>query len=235
MATYLELQTRVQRLVIDLPAAVTTEVPTLINEVIKAIQDEHNFRVMEALSADNLTTLSTRVLMAVPSNFKELRDDPYVTPELGKYKHITVAADRSAVLEEYTATDTGEPKVLLRSEPSDELGASNWEVWPLPDGNSDYDDGEYRVSIPYWRYLTELSADGDTNWFTVKAEEYIIEAAAARAFGLDWDAENMGAHLQLADMHKRRIIKADKMLRAAAVTTLVPHFQGENTPKLRRL
>lgn len=234
MATFSAIQTRVQRIVIDLPAAVTTEVPSLINEAIRNLMKEHNFKVMEALTSDNLTVISTRALMSVPSDLKEYRDDPYIRYNLGGYRPLTVAADRNSVMERYDFDDEGEPRVLLDAEPTSSLNARSWEVWPLPDGNSDWDDGEYRISVPYWKYLADLSGDSDQNWFTVNAEEYIIEDAAARAFALDWDMEQEAVHMQKAERFKQRIIKVDKTFRLMGVTTLVPHWRGENYPKLRR-
>lgn len=234
MATFSELQTRVQRLVIDLPSAVTTEVPELINEAIKGIQEEHNFKVMEALVSAQQTTVATRTLTSVPSTLKDYRDEPYLLTSLGEFRPLSIAADRVSLLERFPDDSDGEPKFLLEGEPSDELNARSWEVWPLPDGLSDFENGEYRVYIPYWKFLTELSASGDQNWFTVNGEEYIVESAAARAFMLDWDMEGAASHFQLADNFKKRLIKRDKMFRIQHVTTLVPHWQGEFQPKLRR-
>lgn len=226
MTTFAELQTRVERLVIDLPTSVQTEVPFLINEAMRDIQIDHNFKVQEALLSAQQTTASTRALLAVPSNFKEWRGEPYILTNLGVHRKLVPANDRMEVLRLWENDDEGEPEALLIGEPSDELGAASFEVWPLPDGSSDFDNGEYRVYIPYWRFLTALSADGDNNWFTNNGEQYLIEAATARAFALDWDLEKEAVHLQKAQLHKNTLIKRDKLLRVSTTNTLVPHWQG---------
>lgn len=239
MATYLELQTRVQSLVIDLPQAVQDYVPTYINEAIRAVQEEHNFKVMEALSGPHSTTIATRSLVAVPNNFKEFRlnregQGPYFVDDLGQAGWLQTANDRSEALQIFTSEDEGEPRVILRGEPSDELGTSAFEIWPLPDGLSDITGGEYNIYIPYWKYLTPLSADGDQNWLTVNGEQYIVEDAAAAAFAQDWDLGQQAAHLKLAQLFKQRLIKHDKMLRLSTIDILTPKWQGAKTPRLRR-
>lgn len=234
MATYSELQTRIERRVIDLPSAVTTEIPLLINEALKELQEEHNFKVMEAIGGPYTTTLDTRTLVTIPSTFKEYRGNPYYVENTG-YK---VALDMATVpniqsaLDAFQTEDDGEPLLLLESSPTD-TGSRSWEVYPLPDGLSDYDDGEYRIYVPYWRYLPDLSADGDTNWFTVNAREYVIARATAEAFALDWDVEHQTEWLQKAAQYKQRVIKLDKRYWVSGVKTLVPHFDGVNTPNIR--
>lgn len=230
---YSGLQTRVQRLVIDLPSAVQTEVPIVINEVIRELQTDHNFKVMEKLVSAQQTTLSTRNLVAVPANFKEYRGEPYILSDLGSIQRVYTSADRKEVQHIFADDDTGAPMFLVEAEPTDDLGTRQWEVWPLPDGLSDYANGEYRVYIPYWGYLSTLANNGDQNWFTNNGEEYIIHAAAARCFALDWDAEHEAAMLSKAAIYKKHIMDRDKKMRLSSIGTLVPH-KGVYAPMVRR-
>jgi hypothetical protein len=120
---------------------------------------------------------------------------------------------------------SGPPSVILRGEPTDELGATNFEVYPLPDGLSLYsntDAGEYRIVIPYWKYLTVLSAGGDQNWFTNNAEEYIRFDAASQAFFADHDEERGTLWKQRASEQFKDILYRDKLLRLSGFDTLVP-------------
>ncbi len=78
MADFWTLQTRVQRRVIDLPASVISEVPDLINEAIRDLQDSHNFHVMRTLTEET-TAAATRALLAKPALFKQLRGRPFYT------------------------------------------------------------------------------------------------------------------------------------------------------------
>jgi hypothetical protein len=230
MADFGQIKTRVQRRIIDLPAAVLAEIPDLVLDAVREIQRKHNFKVMETIQAQNTATL-TRVLTTVPSNFKERRGLPYWTPSTGKVRKMGVAVNRQSMLASFEPASDGPPQFLLQSEPTD-TGASNWETWPLPDGNSDYSDGQYRISIPYWRYLPALAADTDTNWFTVNAEMYIILRATAAGFGLDWDKENETLWLALANDKYKEVVQLDKLARLAGIDTLVPHTDGAASPQV---
>lgn len=231
MADFATLQTKVQRRVIDLPQAVQDEVPDLVNYAHRAIQREHNFRVMEAVQSVTTAPL-TRILAQVPADFKELRDVPtYITFD-GVVQRLGVAPNRSAVEQGYDTQADSFPRHLLRSEPTDALGTTNWEVWPLSDANSDYGDGEYRIRIPYWKFLPSLTASGDTDWFTVNAEDYIVARATAEGFALDWDTEHQTEWLGKATDFLGEVVKLDKFERLAGVDTLVPHRGGAWSPRL---
>jgi len=232
MATFAEIQTRVKRRVIDLPATVQAEVPTLINEAMKELERKHNFRVMETLGGYYSTTVGSNTLASIPDNFKDFRGLPFYTEYNGTSRDITVAANLQAVLDAYSNTTTGAPRVLRTTEPSD-TGAASWEIYPLPNGFSDWTGGEYRVYVPYWRYFPLLSADTDTNWFTVNAEEWLVYRATSEAFALDWDENRMTLWLQKAVVVQNEIIQTDKKQILSSVKTLVPLWQGVNQPNLR--
>lgn len=233
MATFSELQTRVQRRVIDLPAAVQAEIPTLINEAMKQLQRRHNFKVMERVVSFT-TVAGTQVLGAVPSDWKEWRDFPFHTENLGRSVPMSNANAQTGPKMYYPTDAEGFPQIIVESEPIDEAGTRNFILWPIPDGNSDYDDGEYRITIPYWAYLPKLSDSSATNWFTVEAEEYLVNKATAEAFSLDWDEERMAVWSQLAESQAQQIILTDKRNRLAGVNTLVPHYKGALSPNIRR-
>ena len=190
MATFQNIQDRVERRVIDLPAAVTEEVPDLVNKALRTLQEMHNFKVMETETAQLTTTVATRPLStAVASDFKEFRGLPYLVTDSGSTRDLLLAANRAAVLDRFSlddANDKGEPKLLLDPEPND-LGARTLQVFPFPDGLSDWSGGEYRIVVPYWRYVAALDEGADANWFTNNAEWYLSFQATAEAFYLDWD------------------------------------------------
>ncbi len=191
MPTFQTLQDRVLRRVIDAPASVAAEVPDLINKALRTLQELHNFRVMETETAQLTTTVATRPLSAaVPANFKSYRARPYLVKDDGQTLDLMLAANRVAALDAFALNDAnekGEPRLVLDPEPTDDAGARTWEVFPFPDGLSDWAGGEYRVVVPYWRYVAELSGNPDENWFTTNAEWYLVFQATAEAFYLDWD------------------------------------------------
>lgn len=235
MATYKELQDRVLRRVVDAPSSVTTEVPTLVNAAIRKLEVVHNFRVMQAV-ASFTTTEATRSLGAIPSDWKEPREQPpYLVDNDGNAIELKWLPTRADVLRQFSdsnSDDAGQPLALFVGR-EDEDGAGSIEVYPLPDGASDYADGDYRVKVPYWRYLPDLSADGDSNWFTVNAAEFIVADATAEAFYLDWDEKRaqmweqrawgpLYAARGLIGGFAARVLKLDKHGRLAATNTLIP-------------
>lgn len=228
MATYQEIQDSVLRRLIDTPTAVSTEVPLLINKALVKIQSLHNFKIMQYTQAYT-TTVNTRVLGARPTDWKEPRGKPFYVDELGSTYEMAYSPQRIDVQTYWATDDIGEPEHLLEADPSDVAGTRSFEVWPLPDGNSDYANGEYRISVPYWRYLPALSAGGDTNWFTVNAEEWIIARATEQGFSLDWDEDRAKYWRGEAAKEWKDILLRDKYEWLAGFDTLVPHH-GARAP-----
>lgn len=233
MPTFQTIQDRVTRRVIDLPAAVTAEVPDLLNKAMRTLQEMHNFKVMETEQKLLTTTVATRPLSAsVPANFKEFRGLPYLVKNDGSTLDLLLAAHRNAVLDVFPlddVNDTGEPKLLLDPEPVDDKNARTLEVWPFPDGLSDYTGGEYRITVPYWRYVAVLSGGTDENWFTSNAEWYLVFQATAEAFYLDWDeARGQLWEARAGDVAPdgravgefKKVMKQDKLARLGGVRHL---------------
>lgn len=246
-ATYTQMQTRVSRRVIDLPSAVLAEVPKLVNVALTMLQEKHNFKVMETeLSA--YTLVNSHSLYAtiggtalnVPTNFKEWRGEPwYLRYQDGSPYPMTMAPSQESIWGAFNNggainSDIGFPQAVLEGVSTD-YNVRALLVYPLPDGASDYSDGEYRITLPYYRYLPELSADGDHNWLTDQAsgEEFIVHWAAGEAHALNWDFQKYAILTKTADMHMRNLVKADKQYRLSAVREWVPHWRGVHTTKTR--
>lgn len=249
MATFAQLQTRVTEIVIDTPTAITSQVPTLIRESVRRLTRLHDFKVCEATTEVFETSLETRVLGAVPSNFYKWRGKPYLISEQGRVRELGTFPDRASAMRVYGTEDGGEadptdlsgpPKFLSLSEPSDELGTMNFELWPLPDEESLFTDGNYRIAVPYYKYLTALSGNSDTNWFTNNAEQWLAWDAASQAFFLNWDEQRALTWAQNAAKAYKEVIDADKKLRFSEVTELTPSSDardlrgqyGDNTRRL---
>lgn len=230
--TYLDLQTEIRQNIIDLPTTVTNRVPTLVKRAITALQNRHNFKVMET-EQEYITTVSTRSIGAQPTNFKEWRLFPSHLENEGGWQKMyltqNISEIRQAKIEE---DDLGFPIFLIPSDATDINGSATMDVYPLPDGNSDYNDGEYRIFVPYIKYLPDLSANDDSNWFTVNASEYIINYATGLGFLADWDEAHSAVWMQLAENKFKEVVQRDKVLRLSHVTELVP-YRDVNEAKLR--
>lgn len=225
MATFSQLKQRVERRVIDLPTAVQTEVPLLVNSAYRHLQRKHNFKVMETQTSTLVTTVGERVLAAVPSDFKELREFPYRITRLGDHQRMKTQLELAELGLRFGDQDEGVPQAVLLGE-QDTAGVGDLEVWPLPDGDSDHVDGEYRIVVPYYRFLPALVNDADTNWLVVNGEDYIVMKATSDAFAVDWDEERMTIWRQLAQNELREVIRADKRAQVAGIEALAVHWRG---------
>jgi len=234
MANFGELQTQVQDAIIDLPTVTINQIPNFIRQAIRKLQRKHNFKVMEAQSGLFTTTLHTRSIGAVPTNFKEFRGRPMEVSLQGRVRRLAIAQRNEEALAMFgwevagggidPATIAGRPMALGVSPSSDEAGVYAFHVFPLPDGLSLFSGGEYRIVVPYYRYLTPLSAAGDTNWFTTNAEEWAVQQAAAFGFFHDHDEERGTLWTQRAATEYKDILLADKYFRLSGFETLVPYM-----------
>ncbi len=218
--------TRVERRLIDLPARITTESITLVNEAIRAACKRHNFHEMKAEAA--FTTVdATQKLGNVPARFKETRDVPYLREgELGVLG--TRALDELASLEEairdFPLDNTnvfGRPQAVLREYDDDNTQDEFW-VFPYPDTSSQWDNGLFRVVIPYWRYPAALLTS-ETSFFTDNWEEYLVNAATAEGFSLGWAEDRADKWAIKAEKELRGLIRADKRAKLTRVTHLAVH------------
>lgn len=220
--TFGSICTRVRSQVIDLPAVVTASVPDYVRTGIAKLQTRHNFLVMDKLQAA-VTTVNVASIGNVPSDWKEWRSFPYYLTNDGRARKLQMHTPHEGIYPDIRETETNPPRIITIGEPSDDLGTRPMKVAPIPDGSSDWADGEYRLYIPYRRYLAPLSLDGDSNWFTVNAEEYIFHFASNLAFAADWDYEHSAVELQLAENEYKEVVLRDKRLRLSDVQNLVPH------------
>lgn len=233
MATFLELKTRVLTNVIDLPPTVISAVPRLVNNAIRSMQREYNYRVME--SGTQYATSTGNILLGTALNFKEYRDQgPYFINDRSRSTRLSVVAltdVRKAVT--LNTSFPSKPEFLFNTV-NVNTGVVSFFISPYPDTNSDWPDGNYQIFVPYYAYATVLTDDAETNWFTLNADDYIEYQATAEGFQMDWDYDAMALWLQRADLKKKEIKKADKMNRLGGVDTLIPMWLGANQPMVRR-
>lgn len=224
MSTFQEIQDNVASHVIDTPPSTLALIPVFVKRAHKALMVEHNFKVMEAKTASLVTVAGSHILAAVPGDFKEVRSVPYLLRNDGTTKPLAWAESEAAILSAFSLTDTndtGEPRALLDGEPTSVAGARSFLVYPFSDTGSDWGDGQYRIVVPYWKFLPALSSGADVDWFTTNADEYLEYRATFFAFIDDWDESRAQVADTIAQAKRREAISADKRYRMAGVDTLV--------------
>jgi hypothetical protein len=228
MPTFSELQAKVELRVIDIPNAIELEVADLINQAMRELQRKHNFKVMEAETGGttDVDADPNNLLVARPSDFKGYRGQPFVRVQYGRNRVLDVLDNRGVAELRYGRDpdeSQGCPKAIYEDIPTDILSASSFYFAPFPDGASDWDDGEYRIVIPYWKYLPALVADGDENWFTENADEWLVNRATGEAFMLNEDEQRATIWLQRAQTVLKELLDAEAERRMSGITHLVPH------------
>lgn len=244
MATLAQLRTRIAEHVYDAPAHVNNaKIDEWINRAIKKLQERRNYRVQRATSEFN-TVVGNRILAAVPGDWKEPRTDtsPYYRRQLGDTTQMQWGGSEQDVRREFTfneADDKGAPQWLWVGLPlAGDLGAANIEVYPFPDGLSDWTSapvGEYRVLVPYWKYLPVLSSDGASNWFSVNAEDFIEFYGQWRAFRATWDQTRTNECLQLMRNEERDVWRKNVMEELQGMTTLEPRTDVRGRRNMSRM
>lgn len=218
---YGELKTEVLTHVIDTPTSVQTLVPNMVKRAVRKLQQKHNFKVMEA-EISFITTPLNRTLGDRPTDWKQARGNPYIIEFNGRLVDMSWLASRSDAQFRWGTNsqfDYGRPQGLFE----DDL-PQVFTVYPFPDALSDYTDGNYRVTVPYWKYLGNLIADGDSNWFTDNADEWIVYQAVSDAFYTNEDEQRAQVWAQRAKTQYADVLLLDKDRRLAETQTLVPHI-----------
>lgn len=234
MATYSEIQERVLRRLIDVPSAVQAEVPDLINDAMKGLQDLIQFPFQETVTGTFTTSEGLHDLGPIPENFQKVIAQPYMVldDDPGDIQILALADDPHQINKLYDTDSEGAPEVVLVG-PLSSDGSGQFLIYPLPDGLSDYDDGEYRIFIPYAKYLDVLEDDADENWFTTHALQYLIFKATAEGFAINWDEERAAFWEQKAAAERQRVKLLFKYNRLGPIEELVP-YKNANDPMIRR-
>lgn len=221
MATFQAMQTRVIANLIDAPNGVSTYAPTWINAGMFFLQTMHSFQLQEAeaqfvtSSTPALGAAQTHVFGYMPADWKAKRGMPYLTRYIGSTRMLTWQAERQMTYRAWNPSDVnqiGEPCDLLIGEPenaqvppqggspSNSMTGLTLECYPFPDGSSDWSDGNYRLNIPYYRYLPALVAATDATWFTLDGPqaEFLVAYATSQGFLFNEDEARAAAWAGIA-------------------------------------
>lgn len=216
MATFAQIKARVERYLIDLPEGVDDEINGWVNEGVRTAQERHSFRVMEA-TAQFTTTAGTQALTK-PADWKEMRVFPWLDED-GETKEIRWAPSHSEMVRAYDVDadiDIGAPEYILETD-------TQLIIYPIPDDNSLNTDGNYIINVPYWKYLAELSADADTNFFTETMEDYCVFFAVSEGMVFNREEDRAAVYVNKAAGKFNQAVRLDKRSRLPRRLTLAPN------------
>lgn len=216
MATYSAIQSDVAVWLRDLPTDTQNQIGTLINEALREAQQGHNFECMRVTS-EELTVDSTRELVEIV-RMKCPDGRPYLTTANGDVRLLDWEPDIRRLVRLYGPDGVGEPRYLRQG--SIDTNSTTLEVWPLSDGLSDWNDGQYRITVPRFEFLPDLVSAGATNWFTFNAINYLKYATIGKASMLNLDEVRGSQYLQLAAIALAQAVRAEKDMKLRQVSHL---------------
>ena len=232
-----ELQTHVENYVLDITPGITSLIPIWLNEAVRKAATRHNFQFMKAEAAAE-TSEGERQLLARPARWKERRARPWLLRQDGSVREIEWAPTQSEMIRMYgqaapaegsqNPIDDGRPRYLL-----EEL--SHITVFPFPDNKADWDDGNYRVYIPYWELPASMESNSDTNYIAQHAPFYLIYSAASSGFFYNRDEERGNMYMQKAEREFRQLRTEDKLAQMIDRPTLVPKPGVFSSRRRRRI
>lgn len=230
MADFVTIQNRVLINIVSTATNLADQVPGHINSAIKDLQRTRNWQVMKRQIVDQTTLAGTRLLVPKPALWKQPRQErPWwrsqVTSGKTFMQWLPNREEANKLFTDDAIVGVGSPQFLLLGESKDAQQNQDIEVFPYPNGLSDWTVapvGEYRITIPYWDFTADLVNPTDTNWFTENGERYVEYAATAAIFFKDWDETRGQAWLALAAKERLDLERLDKLQSIAPMTTLVP-------------
>lgn len=217
MADFETVTARVKDIIIDETDIVANNAGQYVNDAIREFQERMNVDDMRA-KVEIVTDVGAAdpqilgVFDTVLPSFKGPRETPYIMHGDGVEEPMVFARSGDLIRNNFdtaSSTDIGAPQALYKDEDANLL------VFPLPDGNSLNGDGEYRINIPYWKYLPELTGS-QSNFFIDRMKNAVTYKAAAMGF-YDNDYQNMGDRMEVRSENQFNIVR--KSIKNAFFTT----------------
>jgi hypothetical protein len=232
-----DLKRNVEGYVLDLPEGVPSLIGKWINDAIREAARRHNFQFMaQELSVE--TVEQERKLTDLPGQWKESRSLPFILRQDGSVREIEWAPSELEMLRMYSAAlpaegsqapvDEGAPRYVLVK--GDEL-----QVFPFPDTRSDWNNGNYRLRLPYWAYPEPLESDSDCNWITEQHPFYVIFKAASEGLMFNREEQRGQFWAGKAEMQFHRARSEDKLATLPDSPVLVPKRGVRGTLRGSRL
>ena len=218
MATFGFLQAEVQAWLRDTPADTVGRIPQILNDGLREIQRRYNWMCQRATASVTTVVADGNALTTV-ADWKGARGKPWYTEFRGATVGMDWLTGGDQVVRGFEGDSTGAPSYLYQASVSDN-GTMTIRQYPKPDGASDYGDGEYRISIPYWRRLPALSAADDSNWFTDQVPLWFRWYGLAYGSDMNIDDPRAQKYLALAEAEFTRARQADKIAQIASADTL---------------
>lgn len=240
MATLGEIKAEVKRIVEEDLTELTSEITTHVNRAQRAIEDMCSFRVQHAASVMQVTR--SELVYELPTDFVSIRNKPFYNTSVSRASETSGTnlsdIDRT-FLEELPSFNglgnsraSGKPTYWGIDSSTADLG-ERIAFWPIGDGlgPSASTTGAYEIVLNYYKRLSTLTADSDTNWWSINMDDVLSFRAAALLFAEMrdpqtnyWDARATTRLKEIRSQTKRNLMRE----RGTSITPTQPLSSRSN-------
>lgn len=199
MATLSEIRAAVLRNIdrASAPSSEYDDIDKFINQVIReVICRDHNWASMEAAWSRNTVADYDLYSWPDPDEFKDAELILLRSDSTSRYVPLDELTENQ-IRWNYAATQTGKPTRWSRR-------ANGFRIRPTPDVST------YGMLVVGWKYPAEMTADSNTNEFTLKHSRLVELWATARAFEHYGESERGEFWRQRAERSLDEAIAADR-------------------------
>jgi len=175
MANLAAVKAEVLRIVEDHITPLTDAITTHVQRAQKSIEDRCAFPVQE--STTFFLTAAGVNYFQFASDFITDRDEFYTTLKVDS-EYVTFLQEISEETERPISA-VGSPKYWTRALKNDLPG---FRILPDDDGLGPFAGPSYGIFVPYFRRLSTLTVDADTNWWTDNLDDVLAWKAAANVY-----------------------------------------------------
>lgn len=219
MPDFSALKTRVKDYLIDVPTKTNALVGDWINLAVREAEERFNFKHMKSITTLTTTEGTSNLSNPIIARFKSFKEPAFsiLDDEFNTMRELGMMVSSSDVFRRFGSDETGAPEYISFEHNPDRIV-----VYPIPDGESDYSDGEYRIFIEFWRYSAPLVNNSDTNWFTDNAEWYVTFRAVAEGMLFNRDHGEAEIYFGRANAELLKHVRTNKQTQHRLPRQVVP-------------
>lgn len=173
----------------------TAIIPDWIVSAQKNLERKYNFKGMEAYATGSISVMT----LALPANYKEMLK--FTLKDAGVVYDPLIHKSVAEAFSEYPLPDEAEGRPVLFAEDN---AQSIFVLRPTPDKS-------YTYEQHYYKYLTALSLDADTNWWTNNAYELLLYGALIEGKAYVGDSPDFATWASIYDSILRDLIVSESL------------------------
>ena len=209
MANLAEMVAEVKRIVEDRVTVLDAAITNHIQRAQRSIEDKRLFPQQKATVTTNVSTLLGSAFL-YPSDYIAVRDALHYKKTATDTKYTFMEEVESIEHLGIKADVTGPPKYWVHD-------ATAIVIYPTPDDLGFGAFSSYEIVMPYWKRLSTLEVDADSNYWSLHMDDVLAWKAAANVFSelrdpmaQFWNAVAMARFKEIVGDFKRGKLNANR-------------------------